>query len=331
MARQRRGIAARIGIGILAFLVVLVVIAGILIAVKPWAPKIVVTEPGASGRRVTDAGMLANYYPSTKGGRQPAVLIVGGSDGGLAESTDHTAQALQADGFTVLALSYWGGPGQPQSMESLPLETFTTALGWLKSQPEVNPSELAFMGTSKGAEAAMLLASRDPELKAVVGYTPSSVVWAGINQREPWKLINIGSTWSADGQPLPFVPYSKEFRGGPTIDLYTMSLAAAPQHPDAIIPVEKSKAPLLLLCGGADAIWPSCAMSEQIKARAESKNGPDVTILSYPQLGHFVGGAPYPAGHTDNLKAFGGTQEAFDEARADSWPKVLAFLHKNLG
>ena len=78
------------------------------------------------------------------------------------------------------APAYFRGPGQNPDLELIPLELFSSALRWLSRQPEVDPSGLGILGGSKGAEAALLVAVRHPELKAVIAALPSSVVWPGI-------------------------------------------------------------------------------------------------------------------------------------------------------
>ena len=47
-----------------------------------------------SGVRVTDEGMLANFYPASGAGKQPAVMVLGGSEGGLASEMTDLARAL---------------------------------------------------------------------------------------------------------------------------------------------------------------------------------------------------------------------------------------------
>lgn len=327
---KKRRVGRIIGLSILGLVLALVIVGAIVWTIKPWAPEVVVADAGPTGQRITDQGMLANYYPATAPGPHPTVVVVGGSEGGLGNHVDRTAARLQQEGFTALALSYWGGEGQPQSMDALPLETFTTAFDWLRGQPAVDPENLAFMGASKGGEAAMLLASRTPELKAVVGYVPSSVVWAGVDMREPWNMVNIGSTWSSGGEPLPYLPYTQDFRGGPLVDLYAKSLESLPQHQEAIIPVERSNANLLLVCGEQEAMWPSCPMSRDIEQRARDLGGPDVTVLAYPEAGHLIFGPPPDPGQDFDPTELGGTREGGLFALSDSWPKVLEFLRGEL-
>ena len=63
---------------------------------NPFAPPIIMTDPGPTGRRVTDNGLLANYYPPPDEGRHPGILLIGGSEGGLGSGATRIAKALQA-------------------------------------------------------------------------------------------------------------------------------------------------------------------------------------------------------------------------------------------
>ena len=89
---------------------------------------------------------------------------------------------------------------------------------------------------------------------------------------------------------------------------------------------------VLLICGEADTLWPSCPMAEQVKARADAAGGPTVTILSYDHAAHGVFGVPVPKSNPNygNLDTFGGTDDANNAARMDAWPKVLVHLEAAL-
>src|SRR4029453_4609611 len=86
--------------------------------------------PGDTGRRITEDGLLANYFPARL--KSAALLTLTGSVGGLTMSD--TAIALQSEGFSVLNLSYFRGPGQNPNAELIPLEYFATALTWLRGR-----------------------------------------------------------------------------------------------------------------------------------------------------------------------------------------------------
>lgn len=308
--------------------IVAAVLAGALSATAAQAqfpkPPVQMADPAPEGRRVTEDGLIANYYPPA--GAKPAagVLMLGGSEGALGASTANMSKALQAQGFAVLQVSYFRAPGQSPQLALVPMELFDTAHAWLKRQPGVDGRRLAVLGGSKGAEAALLIAARHPELKAVVAGMPSSVVWPGVD----WDGVESRSSWSAGGRPLPDLAYGVPSPNGGVRSIYESGLKTLPQHPDAAIPIERSGAAVLLVCGGADALWPSCPMADQLKARDPKR----VTVLAYPDAGHGVFGLPLPDGdpRMPGLAVFGGSPAANNAARQDDWPKALAFLHKAL-
>jgi dienelactone hydrolase len=293
------------------------------------APKTLIVEPGPTGRRVADDGVFGNYFPAPGLGKHPAVLVLGGSEGGLFTDSKKEALALQKAGYNALQLGYHNVPGQPSRIQNVPLETFFRGLDWLKSRPETDPSKIGLLGYSKGGEAVLLVATRYPGIKAVVDGMPSSVAWNALSPRG----IFLGgvSSWSVSNKPIASLPYGK----GSSKDVlqgFRNALATSGEHPDAVIPAERYGGKLLLLCGGKDKLWPSCQMADQIVARVRRAGLPAPTVLTYPLAGHGVLGAPLPETDPD-MRAFssmGGTLHDNAAARADSWPKVLAFLDEAL-
>ncbi|HAJ47796.1 MAG TPA: acyl-CoA thioester hydrolase [Alphaproteobacteria bacterium] len=304
---------------------------GALWVLKPWVPEIQMAEPGETGRRIAEQGLLANYFPAEGSGPHPAIILLGGSEGGLARAAVRTARELQKAGFSVLHVSYFRGAGQPYSLEEVPLETFDRARDWLKAQALVDANRIGMVGISKGAEAALLYASRNSDIRAVVAGVPSNVVWVGIN----WDYGGAGfrSSWAQGGKALPHLPFGTYDWNEGVVSGYRNGLKALDQHQDAIIPVEKIAGPLLLICGEADRLWPSCDMARLAEARAKEKGAPAVTVLAYADAGHAAFGVPLEADHP-NFKALGsigGSPEGNNAAREDSWPKTLAFLREHLG
>lgn len=294
---------------------------------RPWKMAVPLVDAHLEGRRVDEAGVFGNYYPTVSAGTGPGVLIVGGSEGGIDGQVDRDARAISREGYSVLAMSFFRGPRQPIELALIPLETFDRALSWLKQQPEVEASRVAMIGMSKGAEAALLIASRRSDLQAVVAAVPSSVVWPGFDWAKFRGLKQ--SSWSLDGRPLPMLPYGRFSWAKGVRSIYEAGLAAITDHPEAIIPVEKSKAPILLICGGEDQVWPSCVMAEQIVERAHRLKGPPIIVLSYPNADHGAFASPLETG--DKPRRFGFRRPAAGNpsAQADSWPKVIAFLREN--
>ena len=147
---------------------------------RPPAPA-KIYDPGPTGQRVTDDGLFANYFPAAGTGRRPGILLLGGSEGGLARDLLLQAVLLQREGYNVLHVAYHNAPGKPASLSNVPLEEFRRGLDWLKARPEVDPAALGVVGYSKGAEAALLIATRYPGIEAIVAGMPSSVAWDGLD------------------------------------------------------------------------------------------------------------------------------------------------------
>jgi dienelactone hydrolase len=251
----------------------------------------------------------------------------------LSPGVTRMAKDLQSRGYSVLHVSYFGAPGQPPILSHIPLETFDRALDWLKAQPDVDPARIAVVGGSKGAEAALIVAARHPELRAVVAGMPSHVAWQGID----FNLLNFminppGGSWTLNGRPIPFVPYTQDFRGGDIVDLYRVSLEQAPNLKDATIRIELTRAPVLLICGKQDTLWPSCLMADRVKERAVQMGNPEVTVLAYENAGHAVLGIPIDKTNKnyDMLDSLGGTDDGNNAARADGWAKIVAHLEAAL-
>ena len=104
------------------------------------------------------------------GERAPALVVMHGW-GGNAEMMLPLAAPLQARGFALLLIdARCHGQSDGDSFASLPrfAEDIDAALAWLAGQPEVDAQRLGVIGHSVGAGAALLVASRRHDLRAVV-------------------------------------------------------------------------------------------------------------------------------------------------------------------
>lgn len=301
-------------------------------AVNLSAPVAAQTPPAAAAAslpptlEIREPDLVADYFAADPASvTAGAIIVLGGSEGGLTGSRN-LARRLAAAGFDALAVSYFGEPGQSARLDRVPIEPVARARDWLESRP--GPGEaIALLGVSKGGELALLAASRDPAIKAVVAAVPSNVIWQGIDMTG----APTGGSWTAGGVELPYAPYdfSQGFNG--VFRLYEVSLASAPAGSE--IPVERIAGPVLLLSGQADGLWPSTEMANRIERRLRA-NGfrHGVTHLAWPDAGHAAFGPPVSpdAPGLDRALALGGTIDGLVAARADGWPRVLAFLTEAL-
>ncbi|MBJ7501903.1 MAG: hypothetical protein JHC57_19265 [Sphingopyxis sp.] len=289
-------------------------------------PPAKIADAGPTGQRIAGGGIFANYYPASGTGPHPAILLLGGSEGGLASDVRAQALLLQAEGFGVLQLAYHNAPGKPAKLKNIPIEDFTRGLDWLKKQPGIDPARIGIVGYSKGAEAGLLVATRYPGIRAVALGMPSSVVWDGMSG-ENYMLGSFSSSWSAKGEPVPHLAYKGRPDDRGLMAVFEGGLKELDENPAAIIPVERYKGRLLLVCGESEKLWPSCPMTDQIVARAARQGGAAPIVLRYKDAGHAVMGASFAdAAAAKKWSKLGGTAEGNAAARADSWPKIVAFL-----
>lgn len=284
---------------------------------------------------VSENGLVAAFMTPMFAGPHPAIIVLGGSEGGTAFVRSLGRQFAQ-EGYAVLALSYFGATGLPATAEEVPLEYFDNAIEWLARQPQVDPERIGIFGVSKGGEAALLIGSRSRQLHAVAAGVPSSVVWQGIPASAGAPPT---STWSLGGAPVPYVPYDPRVRFDFTrymesiYALYSGALPTADEHPGAMIPVEQINGPVLLISGRSDAMWPSAAMSDMVVARLRSKGfSHSVEHLAYEDAGHAVSSPPAlpnTSGYPD--EAVGGTAEGNAAGRVDMWSRLIAFFDTAFG
>ncbi|HEV2967015.1 MAG TPA: acyl-CoA thioesterase/bile acid-CoA:amino acid N-acyltransferase family protein [Candidatus Dormibacteraeota bacterium] len=238
------------------------------------------------------------FAPADVSTRKPAVLIFGGSEGGL--SGTFTAAQLASLGYPALAVAYFAEPGLPSQLLNVPLEYFAGALNWLGQQPGVDSGHLIIMGVSRGGEAALLIGATFPDLvHGVAALVPS----AWVNCSFP---ACSGSAWTVGGRPVPFT--------------------GAASDAAALIPVGRIHGPVFVDCGAHDYVWPSCLYANKIKAELATGFTYPQTILEFPDAGHGIGAlVPFRA-ETELSQLQGLTPASNPVAREQAWPQFLKFL-----
>lgn len=227
-------------------------------------------------------GFVGKFYPATSNDNRVGVLILGGSEGGVPE---RLAEPVINAGFPVLALAYFNAEGLPQELERIPLEYFDKAKSWLRNQTNVKSDRLIVVGWSKGAELALLLASRDEKISRVVAIAPSSVAWAGI--LKDWTKVP-DSSWTEQGKGLAHVAFKPSGKVDGLLDLYTQSLENRDDDGKADIPVENIRGSIVLMTGENDEIWPSNHMAKLICERINLNQIDGCQHLNFNGLDHLL-------------------------------------------
>jgi len=243
-------------------------------------------------------GVVGRYYaPAPQRAQRPGVLLIGGSEGGI--GGELVANLLASHGYPALSVAYFGVPGLPRRLSEIPLEYFVRALRWLARQPGVGENRLIVFGASRGSEAALLLAVHFPTLvRAVIAISPSNVSVGSYPGCD-------GPAWTLGGRPIA----------------YQCTFGPNENTTGAAIPVGRIRARMLLVCGGADAVWPSCPMARAIERQRGTAR--DV-LLAFPHAGHGVGFVPNIPIWFDHLS--GDSLQANPTARERFWPRMLRFV-----
>jgi uncharacterized protein len=273
---------------------------------------------------------------------RPVIVILAGAEGGDGAGR-RFGPILARLGYAAVSLPYyspnWGSFAPPPEFPDLPgsfidirVDQLAALREALRAVPGLDLDRFALFAGSKGSEFALIAASRYPWIDAVVAYAPSDLVWEGWGL-EMLEAEGTRSSFSFEGRPLPFMPYRGFVEGlqaGPAADLRAIHENGRADHPgreaEARIPVEAYRGALLLVAGDQDRLWNSGRMARSI-VTARVAAGLETEALIYPDAGHDLGGGS--AEPREDPRG-GGTPAANASARADAWPKVVAFLARTL-
>ncbi|HEY7449175.1 MAG TPA: SAM-dependent methyltransferase [Vicinamibacterales bacterium] len=299
--------------------------------------EVVEKEPAAPARvyeAISEPDLVGAFGCPDGKGPFPAVLALGGSDGGV---PTYFLDLLVPEGFAGLALAYFGAAGTQPALVEVPLERIERGLRWLAGHPKVKTHDgrVALVGVSKGGELALLIAATFPDLVGpVVAYTPSSVAWAGIDFTQPSGTRR--SSWSYKGAPVPWLPYPEGIvptfssRGLVGRPIYERGIENTSAVERAAIPVERATGPLLLVSGGDDNMWPAARMCEMVVERMRQHGRANaVGHLNYPAAGHSLFPPKAPSGAPPPMPFdLGGSRDADRAAHAAAWPQIVAHLEQ---
>lgn len=293
--------------------------------VRQW-----VRPPGVTSETWGEGLVAELFLPTARQDEPlPGLVFLGGSGGGKGWAS-RMAGLVAGQGFAAVAMAYFNAEGLPEHLAQVPIEPILSAFDQLASHPSVDAERLGVVGYSKGAELALVVASRRPDVRSVVAIAPGSAVFQGF---KPPRFPTL-SSWSLGGEDLAFVANAYDEKFFETYDgmyLWYRTLAQHEAVVAAAIPVEDIAGDILLLSGVEDRIWPSTYMSEQIVARLYlAEFGHVVQHFAFPVAGHGIA-APPGEPTTSVADRLGGTAAGNARAREQGWRAIREFLSASLG
>ncbi len=285
---------------------------------------IVVTE-------IKNEDVVGTLYVPPSNKPLPGIVVFSGTSGLIPRPI---AELFASRGFIALAAGYFGNDGLPKHLHEISLEQVQKAVHFLKKDPRVG--KVGIYGISRGGELVLLCASHFPEdIHAVVSIVPSSVSNGGFPDITR-------SAWTLKGSPLPVAPVVVPDLRKASTQKAAMATTSAflggaqkQGFREAAIPVEQIKAPVLLVAGEDDGLWPSAFYARQVASRLRVP----YELYIYPKAGHML--CPcyipttcrndlFPTKGVDVWLSFGGEAAADAHACKDSWGRILNFYRKNL-
>ena len=182
--------------------------------------------PGVTRLVVNEGGVIGTLFLPPGAGPHPAVIVLGGSDGGISE---HRSALLASHGYAALSLAYFRCHGLPRSLVNIPLEYFENAIQWIRAQTWLHDHFLAVWGVSRGGELALLIGSTIPQINGIVAYVPSGVLHGGFG---PDDASNDGlcAAWSYRGRSLPYLRENNTADDPASVDYRVAPVAEAPRY-----------------------------------------------------------------------------------------------------
>lgn len=204
---------------------------------------------------------------------QPLIVAFGGSQGGNTWTEDYWSDMrikFQDRGYAVLAIGYFNAQGTPETLDRISLDAIYDTIKSVSNNPKIDKKKIMLLGTSRGGELILNLASRHNDFSAVVALVPSHMRFSAAT------LTGNTSAWTFEGHELPYlsIPYSAILTSivGNKRKAWNIIMEKAKDRSEAEIEVEKIKCPILLLSAKDDEAWPSQYMCDQIVSRLSNAN-----------------------------------------------------------
>lgn len=288
-------------------------------------------------REIISDGFVGEFFYSGNPQNQTIVWL-GGSGSNLAVNALICAP-LASHGFNVLSVPFFGEANLPGQLSRIPIEYFERVFDWLAHCPQTAGKTVQILGMSKGAEAALLLASRYPMIKKVAVWAPHAYCFQGLAFKNE-------SSWTYSGKDIEYIRLKNRWLLADVLNcmvknkpfgftnIYKKGLALAKNKEDARIKIENARADLLLITGTDCGMWNTYDGCLEVMETLRKNNYPFV----YNWVVYEQAGEPYLVPYVipvsmNSVKmaprltlSTGGTLEGNARAQAGAWEKTLEFF-----
>lgn len=288
-------------------------------------------SPALAVKKIRQGSLYADlYYPASfahDGHRHPAIIVLGGSEGGIVTSA-FVARWLASHGFVALATAWYHISPLPKNMVDVPVEPVHEALTYLQKLPFVNPQAIGAWGGSWGGTLALFAATHFPQIHAVVSAVGPVTIGNGIDRGVPpadYRSVD-ASPFLYDGKPVPYVTYKQYEKFLVTRDRSLIE--------KALIPIWKINGPVLFIAGGDDKLASSGVEASTALSilKAHKRHAP-FRVLYYPNAGHLIFPGYWPTttwAIASKYIPVGGTPAGYGGADANVGPETIGFFHHAL-
>jgi len=280
------------------------------------------------------------YIPASLDKNKPLIIVIGGSSGGLLAAS--IAKFFYEQGYPSAIIPYFSLEGLPCELKQIPLEYFQKQVQEIQSLESLKDRKTFIHGTSKGAEASLLLLAKGlVKIDGLILVSPSAYVWAA--PADPEKLISGDeieySSWTYNGEDVEFVPFRSDVKYSPDVKvinneeyfIYANTWHRKVKGNKGLINLDNIKTKILLFSGKDDALWPSLEAGEIIK-KSINKSSPLVEHCVFEDVGHLI---PFPGKDPKTFAVhpelgirilYGGKEESILKASDMWWKKIQKFV-----
>ncbi|XP_071971824.1 acyl-coenzyme A thioesterase 1-like [Engystomops pustulosus] len=279
--------------------------------------------PGVRRIRLREGAVRGSLFLPPGQGTFPGVIDMFGDDGGLVE---YRSSLLASRGFAAMALPYFAFEDLPPAMTEFHLEYFEEAVNFLSRHPKTKGTSVGVIGTGKGADLALSMATYLPKVLAAV-----SISGCCANTAAPLSYRDV---------TIPALMYNMSRVKISETAVFDVSEALDdpldPANSQCLVPIEKAEGSFMFIVGEDDLNWKSSIYAKAAVSRLQENGKKNYNLQSYPGAGHRIDPPcnPFSPVAVDRVLGVpilgGGELKAHCQAQEDSWQKIQEFFRTHL-